>query len=86
MTFTSAADDVQAPERSEGLTFELALIACAADAYARARREVFDLQPLHLTERQRRIVATLDAAEDELRRFRMRRMVGEGPDQHANAS
>lgn len=56
------------------LQTESALREAVADAYARARREVFDLGLREgspsLTQRQREVLDALEHAETELRRFR----------------
>jgi hypothetical protein len=73
MTYSGNLEQDRAVARSEAVYHELELAERAAAAYARARREVFDVQPaagLDRTERQRCLLVRLERAEGELRRFR----------------
>lgn len=59
------------------LSYELVLTERAAAAYARARREVYDVLPIDttlLSFAQRQVLVDLEVADGELRRFRAQRM------------
>jgi hypothetical protein len=77
MNSFSAGDLHRTRVTTTGLHEELFLIERAAEAYARARREVFDTtrSGRELTQRQHELLGKLERAEEELRLFRMRRML-----------
>ena len=76
MNRISDSNESRAQVRTTWLHQELLLIERAADAYARARREVYDVSRSrwHLTDHQRYVLSSLARAEAELQQFRVRRM------------
>jgi hypothetical protein len=79
MTRRHSGREPSSDEFRDRFALEYALVEAVEHAYLTARREVFDVQhgdAMDLTPRQQEVLAKLQHAEEELRRFRTARRIG----------